>query len=430
LSVFNGLEYIASYRDLMLAFGADKAAGELHYNNIGRAEGRFVSFDGLEYIASYADLSNAFGLNRDAGAAHFIQSGQREGRTVTFDGLEYIASYADLRGAFGANGDAGSAHFITSGRFEGRVSTFDGLEYIASYADLANAFGANSDAGAAHFISRGANEGRDPDSFSAYHYLNNYTDLKAAFGNNIEAATAHYITRGRFEGRTDAAIEDWAGGLRIMPLGDSITRGMSGDPAREGYRGPLFDLFGAADQSVNFVGDFQTGTFGDPEHQGVSGLTASELLAGQTATGQNVSVAGALQRHAPETVLLMIGTNDVLREANAAATVPNEIVGIINQIHAVDPGIHVLVAKLPVLSASTGADVPARLAATNAGITSVVNQLENAGRAVSLVDTGSLSLGDLADGIHPNPTGYAKLASAWFDAIQDEVPHPSGDFIV
>ena len=42
----------------------------------------------------------------------------------------------------------------------------------------------------------------------------------------------------------------------------------------------------------------------------------------------------------------------------------------------------------------------------------------------------SLTLGDLTDGIHPNTTGYAKLASIWFDAIQDEVPHPSGDFIV
>ena len=52
------------------------------------------------------------------------------------------------------------------------------------------------------------------------------------------------------------------------------------------------------------------------------------------------------------------------------------------------------------------------------------------GRAVSFVDTSSLTLGDLTDGIHPNTAGYAKLASIWFDAIQDEVPHPSGDFIV
>ena len=126
----------------------------------------------------------------------------------------------------------------------------------------------------------------------------------------------------------------------------------------------------------------------------------------------------------------MIGTNDVLRETNAASTVPLEIVGIVNKIHAVDQDTYVLVAELPTLSASTGPDVPARLIATNAGIANAINQLEDAGRAVSFVDTSSLTLGDLTDGIHPNTAGYAKLASIWFDAIQDEVPHPSGDFIV
>lgn len=381
MGVFNGLEYIASYADLIAAFGANKAAGEAHYNSIGRFEGRVVSFDALEYIASYADLRAAFGTNEDAGAAHFIQSG----------------------------------------RGEARFANFDGLQYIASHGDLASAFGSNRDAGTSHFIANGAREGRDGDSFSAYHYLHNYADLQAVFGNDVEAATAHYITNGRLEGRADAAVEDWAGGLRIMPLGDSITRGLTGDPTREGYRGPLFDLFGSANQDIDFIGQFSGGNFPDPQHQGVSGRTATEL---------DSLASGIANQFRPEVVLLMIGTNDVLREPSAASTVPNEIVSIINKFHAVDPDTFVLVAELPVLSASTGADVPARLAATNAAIGNAVLGLESAGRAVSFVDTSSITLADLTDGIHPNPTGYAKLASIWFDAIQDEVPHPSGDFIV
>ena len=212
MSVFNGLEYIASYRDLIAAFGANKAAGESHYNSNGRSEGRVVSFDGLEYIASYADLSAAFGPNEDAGAAHYIQTGQREGRVVTFDGLEYIASYADLRTAFGANGDAGSIHFITSGRAEGRVTTFDGLEYIASYCRSRECVRRQlRRRGRRTSSPQVPREGRDSDSFSAYHYLHNYADLEAAFGNNVEAATSHYITNGRLEGRTDAALDAWAG---------------------------------------------------------------------------------------------------------------------------------------------------------------------------------------------------------------------------
>ena len=31
---------------------------------------------------------------------------------------------------------------------------------------------------------------------------------------------------------------------------------------------------------------------------------------------------------------------------------------------------------------------------------------------------------DLNDGIHPNPTGYEKLARIWFDAVQEALPPP------
>ena len=383
-----------------------------------------MAFNGLEYIASYSDLMAGFGPNKAAGEFHYTNFGRFEGRTVTFDALEYMASYSDLRAGFGGNEDAGAAHYIVHGRFENRVSTFDGLQYLASYADLMRAFGANGDAGSLHYINHGAREGRDTDSFSAYHYLHRYPDLEAAFGNDVEAATRHYIDHGFAEGRVDTADLLWAGGLRIMPLGDSITRG-TGAVASGGYRGPLDGLFNGAGQDVDLVGDFVSGSIADRNHQGVSGLTATELTA---------SVAGAVQRNTPDAVLLMIGTNDVLRESNAAATVPGEIVNIVNQIHAVNADIHVLVAQLTPLSASTsfGAGVVGVRAATNAGIAKAVLGLEAQGHAVSLVDTGSIGQSDLSDGIHLNAAGYQKLAAIWFDAIQDEVPHPGGasDFLV
>jgi serralysin len=62
---------------------------------------------GLDYIASYGDLVNAFksaGSKKavlDAGAAHFINAGSKEGRTTTFNRLDYIASYGDLINALG-----------------------------------------------------------------------------------------------------------------------------------------------------------------------------------------------------------------------------------------------------------------------------------------------------------------------------------------
>ena len=206
---FDGLEYIASYADLMTALGANASAGASHYITQGRFEGRNITFDGLEYIASYGDLIKAFGANADAGAGHYIQAGRFEGRHVTFDGLEYIASYGDLIKAFGTNADAGARHYIGPGHTEGRHVTFDGLEYIASYGDLINAFHtqvaatADPDIGANHYIVAGYPEHRTPDLFDPAQYLANYADLRAAFDSNTEAATVHYITAGYFEGRTD-----------------------------------------------------------------------------------------------------------------------------------------------------------------------------------------------------------------------------------
>jgi hypothetical protein len=68
-------------------------------------EGCAATFDGLDYIASYGDLIKALGYNEQAGAEHFIDRGYREGRTTTFDGLAYIADYPDLMKAFGARVD-------------------------------------------------------------------------------------------------------------------------------------------------------------------------------------------------------------------------------------------------------------------------------------------------------------------------------------
>ena len=160
LLAFDGLGYIASYADLIDAFGDDSSAGTSHFINYGANEGRSITFDGLSYIASYGDLINAFGANSASGALHYINHGFNEGRVTTFDGLEYIASYTDLINHFGTDSDGATAHFINHGFNEGRVTTFDGLEYIASYIDLMNLYGPNAEAGATHYIKNGLAEGR------------------------------------------------------------------------------------------------------------------------------------------------------------------------------------------------------------------------------------------------------------------------------
>ncbi len=195
------LAYIASYADLMRAFGADAQAGRMHYAQDGRSEGRTISFDTMAYLASYADLRTAFGTDTAAAARHYIETGVREGRVASFDAMGYLASQADLRAAFGTDTAAATAHFVHHGAAEGRTITFDAFGYLASHADLRAAFGSDTAAVKAHFVRYGAAEGRTI-TFDAYGYLASYADLRAAFGSDTAAATAHFVHNGAAEGRT------------------------------------------------------------------------------------------------------------------------------------------------------------------------------------------------------------------------------------
>jgi hypothetical protein len=206
IETFDGLDYVASYPDLVEAYAsagslqAMQDDGAKQYISNGLSQGRLTTFNGLDYIASYPDLIAAYGANNDAGAYHYIEHGHIEGRTTTFDGLDYIASYSDLIKALGPNEQAGATHFIDDGYKEGRTTTFDGLAYIANYTDLMRAFGANNDAGAMHYIDNGFSEHRST-SFNVDAYESAHPDLIGKYASNDAFLTAYintYKTTGTF----------------------------------------------------------------------------------------------------------------------------------------------------------------------------------------------------------------------------------------
>ena len=110
--------YLASYPDLMNAFGADVAAAASHYNNTGAAEHRSISFDGWDYLASNNDLMNAFGTDVQKAAEHYILTGRNESRSLAFDAASYLSVNPDLALCFGTDYDGATQHYIVTGRFE------------------------------------------------------------------------------------------------------------------------------------------------------------------------------------------------------------------------------------------------------------------------------------------------------------------------
>ena len=77
-------------------------------------------------------------------------------------------------------------------------------------------------------------------------------------------------------------------------------------------------------------------------------------------------------------------------------------------------------------SALASAELNQAVAAYNAGVADIVRRHSSAGEKVALVDqhTGFDAAADLRDGVHPNATGYEKMAAVWAAAISAIIPPP------
>ncbi|GAA0938597.1 GDSL-type esterase/lipase family protein [Virgisporangium aurantiacum] len=190
------------------------------------------------------------------------------------------------------------------------------------------------------------------------------------------------------------------GGVRVMPLGDSITDGLT---VPGGYRINLWQRLVAGGYTVDFVGSQFNGpgTLGDHDHEGHSGWRIDQI---------DANIATWMRTSTPRTVLLHIGTNDMFGNAAGA---PARLSTLIDHITAAAPNAEVFVATIIPLS---GADSAVRT--FNAAIPGIVTSKVNAGRHVHLVDMFSaLTTADLADGVHPNANGYNKMAAVWYNAL-------------
>jgi lysophospholipase L1-like esterase len=191
------------------------------------------------------------------------------------------------------------------------------------------------------------------------------------------------------------------GGVRVMPLGDSITDGLT---VPGGYRIGLWQKFVSGGYKVDFVGSQFNGpsSLGDHDHEGHSGWTISQI---------DANVSTWLRTSNPRTILLHIGTNDMYGDTSGA---PGRLGTLLDHITAAAPNADVFVATI---ITSTGRDSLIR--GYNAAIPGLVQTRANAGKHVHLVRMyDALTTADLADGIHPNAGGYQKMANVWFSALQ------------
>ncbi|MFD9334690.1 non-reducing end alpha-L-arabinofuranosidase family hydrolase [Streptomyces sp. NPDC060028] len=122
----------------------------------------------------------------------------------------------------------------------------------------------------------------------------------------------------------------------------------------------------------------------------------------------------SLTRYRPNVVTLEIGTND-LNGSYQPATAAARLKSLVNQITAAAPDATVLVASLVV---STSGSEEQYRAAYNQAVPQIVSEAQAAGKHVAYVDMSSLTTADLADTLHPNDTGYQKMADAFHRGVQ------------
>lgn len=244
----------------------------------------------------------------------------------------------------------------------------------------------------------------------------------------VDAASPAFPNGGDASGHSNASFrfDSQVKPLRIMPWGASITDGYLGTKA--GYRGPLRDLLDAAHVPFQYVGSGVDNPGTNPlpreqrHHEGHSGFVIQAGAGRAGIWNSREQWLGPMGSQA-DLFLIVIGTNDVdlNYQLDKASTRLDALVSsVLDPKTGLQPNARVILAQLPPIN---DAAEDARCLTYNQAIVSVVEAHRKKGEAISTVDLHAVvQKSELADKLHPNDVGYAKIAKVWFDAIQALYP--------
>jgi hypothetical protein len=234
--------------------------------------------------------------------------------------------------------------------------------------------------------------------------------------------------------------------IRILPLGDSITKGtgtcQEGDPPDPfdelywnctGYRDYLWYSLVDNGYTVDFVGsqgsqfqDDYLERYHDNDHEGHGGWKAYEIKNNVYGSGLNW-----LQNYPTDIILLHIGTNDFsgLPPLSDPIDVVAEVSQILDKIdnYETSEGHEVLVILARIINRiDLLYDKEQRTTDFNEGLQTMANSRIAGGDNILVVDMeAALNYpDDLGDDLHPNETGYSIMANEWYSALEQVINIP------
>jgi hypothetical protein len=211
--------------------------------------------------------------------------------------------------------------------------------------------------------------------------------------------------------------------VRIMPLGDSITKGsvMTAEQAKHpSYRYWLWNDLKQSGYDVDFVGSWRMPNFPDVsfdlDNEGHGGYTTDEILHGVAGDQWEPGyLSDWVQLYDYDMVLLLIGTNDVLHgiPTNQSAANIEKIITVLRQ---KNPRVTIFLATLP-----SATEYRQSLVDLNQQIMRIAVQSSTPASRVVLVDQ-FYGYDGVADNqppeyVHPDESGEKKLAGNWYDAV-------------
>ncbi|KAF2964585.1 hypothetical protein GQX73_g9001 [Xylaria multiplex] len=195
--------------------------------------------------------------------------------------------------------------------------------------------------------------------------------------------------------------------LRIMPLGASITYGLTSSDGN-GYRKYLRDMIVNYGNDVNMVGSRRNGTMEDNDVEGWPGYVIDQV---------HTKATTAVPKYKPNLVLINVGTNDCSGNIDLA-NAGDRMSGLLDEIFKGSPRATVILSTLLVRS---DAEKQKCVLNVNSQFKSVAATQKANGRRIVVVDMqppDGPTTAELVDGTHPTEAGYAKMATIWFNGIK------------
>ncbi len=257
--------------------------------------------------------------------------------------------------------------------------------------------------------------------------------------NFLAGLTAGTLTACMISSLTAFPEEEQIQKLRVMPLGDSITDGFTGQPDG-GYRLTLWNLLKENDytDNIDFVGPngldstVWDSNGSDMNHAGYSGYAIADIP-NQRSGIYNFS-EWLMQEYPADVVLLQIGTNDILSSALDGMNERLEL--LIDTILTYIPEDGLLyVSTVPYMDADvtnytdayTVEEMDKAVDDYNTQIREIVSRKQAEGKPIAQADINSvLTKADLLDGVHPSAAGYEKMGNYWYGKLTEFIDNKSG----